>query len=140
MPPTEAYLCTTADLKELAAIRAFIEETAVALKVAPEAIDDLLLAVTEMATNTIVHGYRGEPGIIEIGIRRQDSALIIHLLDQAPPFDPTLIPTPDLTLPLEQRPLGGMGVYLTLQSMDEVTYRMTPQGGNELLLVKKGVA
>jgi anti-sigma regulatory factor (Ser/Thr protein kinase) len=55
----------------------------------------------------------------------------------APPFDPTRVPDPDLTLPLEERPLGGLGIYLIRQSVDKMVYRAVPEGGNELTLVKR---
>jgi signal transduction histidine kinase len=126
-----------AELDRLAAIRSFIEEAANRFQVEPDAVDDMLLAVDEAATNIIVHGYRGQPGAIEIEVEKQDGSLAVSLRDQAPPFDPTTVPVPDLSLPLDQRPFGGMGVYLMRQSMDEVIYRVSPQGGNELILVKK---
>jgi len=103
----------------------------------PRPIDDLVLAVDESATNIIMHGYRGQPGDIEVEIRRAPDAVVIYLRDRAPPFDPTRLPAPDVTLPLEQRPIGGLGVYLTRQLMDSVTHRLTSQGGNELTLIKK---
>lgn len=59
--------------------------------------------------------------------------------DQAPLFDPTNAPEPDMSLPLDLRPLGGLGVFLIRQYMDEMSYRVTPQGGNELTLVKREV-
>ena len=52
-------------------------------------IYDLILAVNEVATNIVVHGYRGQPGAIEIELRRQGDAIEIRLRDQAPLFDPT---------------------------------------------------
>jgi serine/threonine-protein kinase RsbW len=72
-------------------------------------------------------------------VSRADDALVIHLHDQATPFDPTEVPPPDLTVPLEQRPVGGMGIYLMQQLMDEVSYRTTPQGGNWLTMRKRGM-
>ncbi len=127
----------TANLKDLALIRRFVEEAATALKADPAAIPDVILAVNEAVTNIILHGYRGQPGIVEIEVGREGDSLVVRLRDQAPPFDPNDVPPPDLTLPLEKRPLGGMGVYLTRQLMDKVVHLVTPQGGNELTLVKK---
>ncbi|MEO7913057.1 MAG: ATP-binding protein, partial [Roseiflexaceae bacterium] len=89
-------------------------------------------AVNEVATNIVVHGYRGRPGAIEIGLRRQGDSIEIRLRDRAPLFDPTCVPTPDLTLPLHKRPLGGMGVHVTRELMDVMRYRVTPEGGNQL--------
>jgi serine/threonine-protein kinase RsbW len=128
-----------AELKNLAAIRRFIEKTARALGVDPAIVPDLLLAVDEAATNIIVHGYQGQEGPIEVEVEREGDALVIRLRDEAAPFDPTAIPPPDLSLPLEQRSPGGVGIYLMRQCVEQVTHRCTPQGGNELTLVKKGV-
>jgi serine/threonine-protein kinase RsbW len=134
MPTT---LRISAELDNLALIRHFVEERATALGAASSAIQDLLLAVNEATTNIMMHGYQGQPGVIEIEIRRRGNSLIIRLRDEAPPFDPIIVPPPDLSLPLEKRPLGGLGVYLIRQLMDDVTHRVTPQGGNELILVKR---
>lgn len=134
-----AILRLDADLSDLEAIRNFIEDYAQGLKVDPSATYDILLSVTEMVTNIIVHGYRGKSGPVEIEISRQDDALIVFLRDEAPPFDPTQVPTPDISLPLEQRPMGGLGVHLTREFMDRMSYGEGPQGGNELVLVKEGI-
>jgi len=118
-------------------VRRFVEEAATAFKADPDVILDIVQAVDESAANIIMHGYRGQPGPIEIAVRGDGTSLVIHLRDQATPFDPTSVPPPDLTLPLERRPIGGLGVYLTRLLVDEMRYHMTPQGGNELTLVKK---
>ena len=102
-----------------------------------EAISDLMMAANEAASNIIVHGYQERSGIIEVEVTQKGDYLEIHLRDQAPPFDPTTIPPPDTTLPLEQRPYGGMGMHLIRQLVDNVTYRFSPQGGNELILAKR---
>ncbi len=53
-----------ADVHQLAAARQFVEETASQLKVAPKIIHQLVLAVDELLTNIIVHGYHGRAGMI----------------------------------------------------------------------------
>jgi serine/threonine-protein kinase RsbW len=127
----------SADLKNLAVIRRFVEEQMVGLGVDPEAIPSLVLAVDEAATNIIVHGYRNHGGTIEIEVGLEKGDLMIRLRDQAPLFDPTRIPPPDLTRSLEERAPGGLGVYLIRQAADEVIHRVTSEGGNELILVKR---
>ncbi len=136
---TSSSLCIAAELKNLVEIRRTVQETATALGVDSAMIPDVLLAVDEAASNIIIHGYQGQGGAIEIEMEREGDALVIRLRDEAPPFDPAAIPPPDLTLPLEQRPIGGLGIYLMRQVMDEVTHRITPQGGNELTLLKRCV-
>lgn len=136
MPASPSTLRVDAHLDNLAAIRRFVEDAAEALDIDPATIGDIVQSVDESATNIIEHGYRGSPGMIEVEIKREGKALLAVLRDQAPPFDPTQRPPPDITLPLEQRPLGGLGVYLTKMFMDRVIHRVTPEGGNELTLVK----
>ncbi len=126
----------TADVKNLAEIRRFVQASAESFKVDPDVIADVVLAVDEAATNIILHGYRGQPGFIEIAVERQGDSLVVHLYDQAPPFDPTQVPPPDLSLPLEERPVGKLGVFLINQFMDDAIYSTPPQGGNHLILVK----
>ena len=126
-----------AELNMLVEIRRYVEDAAAGFGADDSILLDVVQAVDELAANIIMHGYRGGPGTIDVEIRREDDSLAICLRDRAPLFDPTGVSDPDLTLPLDQRPLGGMGIYLTRKFMDEVAYRVTPEGGNELTLRKK---
>jgi serine/threonine-protein kinase RsbW len=136
-PETERIIRVAAEPANLARVRHFVEEQAVELGADENMVGDIIQAVDESVTNVIVHGYRGKPGIVEVEVRLVAGALIIQLRDHAPPFDPTSVPRPDLDLPLERRPLGGMGVHLTRELTDEVTYGRPEGWGNELTLVKK---
>jgi serine/threonine-protein kinase RsbW len=129
-------LRVTAELNNLEVIRHFIEENSQALQSDPNTIYDLVQAVDECATNIIEHGYHEQPGPIEIEIERRGETITIRLRDQAPLFDPTQVPPPDLTLPLEQREPGGLGIYLARQMVDQMNYEVLPTGGNELILTK----
>lgn len=128
-----------AHLDELVPLRCFVEEKTTDLQIAADKIHDILLSVDELVTNIILHGYRGREGSIEIQLELQGDSLIVFLRDQAPLFDPTQVPPPDITLPLEKRPIGGMGIHLARHLMDEMQYRVTSSGGNELILVKRNV-
>jgi serine/threonine-protein kinase RsbW len=132
-----ASLCVAAQLENLAVIRRFVEDAMTALGIDPATIASTVLAVDEAASNIITHGYQGQPGNIEIDVQREKSTLVVSLRDRAPPFDLTSVPTPDLAVPLEERVVGGLGIHLIRQMMDKVICRMTPQGGNELLLIKR---
>jgi serine/threonine-protein kinase RsbW len=134
-----SHLRITAELTQLEVLRRFVEEQATALGVEPAAVYDIVLAVEELATNIMVHGYRNPAGAIEIELRPLGDALELRLRDQAPPFDPTRVAPPDTTLPLELRPLAGMGIHLARHFMDSMVHRALPGGGNELILLKQGV-
>ena len=61
--------------------------------------------------------------IIEIRLSPQDGTLTIEFIDQAPPFDPlSEMPVPDTSAGIEQRPIGGLGVFLVQEMMDENQY------------------
>jgi len=127
-----------ARLEDLSRIRQFITQTASVVEIDQAAVYDLNLAITELITNTLLYGYGGA-GPIEIEILRADRDLLIRLRDKAPPFDPTGHPPPDITQPLESRPPGGMGVYLTRLSVDRFSHRRLPRGGNEISLGKVSI-
>lgn len=127
----------SAILSNLGNIRSFIEKAAEELKVPESIAYNVIWAVDEVATNIMLHGYAGQEGIIEVEVERQDNTLLVRLRDQAPQFDPTTVPTPDLTLGFEDRPPGGLGIYIVRKLMDQVLYRIPDQGGNELTLVKQ---
>jgi serine/threonine-protein kinase RsbW len=126
-----------AELANLVLIRRFVEKSAQSLQANQAAIDDIIQAVDEAATNIIVHGYAAKPGMIEIEVKRERNNLAVRLRDQAAQFDPTTVPSPDLALPLEKRQPGGLGILLIREYMDQMRYLAMPQGGNELTLVKK---
>ena len=126
----------TAELKDLAQIRRFVQESSEAFGVAPGDVPNVLLAVDEAVTNIIVHGYAGQGGPVEIDITRSPGALVIRLRDEARPFDPTGVPAPDPTVALEERAPGRLGIHLIRQVMNELIYVRQPGGWNELTMVK----
>ncbi|MFN8474505.1 MAG: SpoIIE family protein phosphatase [Anaerolineae bacterium] len=89
---------------------------------------DLALAVDEVATNIVTHGYAeaGLSGQITVRGDIDQHALVLTLEDTAVPYDPTKRPPPqeeDFDRPLEERDIGGWGVYLAIQSVDNFIYR-----------------
>lgn len=128
---------TAAKLENLAVIRAFIRVTAARRGAGLDEINELVIAVDEAVTNIMMHGYQGRTGMIEISVESQGENLVVRLRDQAPSFDPTRVPPPDLLAPLEERQEGGLGVHLVRQSVSEMAYRALPSGGNELVLIKQ---
>jgi len=133
----ESAIAVEAKFENLAVIRRFIEQNGKLVTDDQDFIYDVVFAVNELVTNIIVHGYKNQPGQIEVKMRHDNKKLVIRLIDLAPEYDPTDASTPDLTLPLDKRPLGGLGVYLAGESVDEMSHTSMPNGGNELTLVKK---
>jgi serine/threonine-protein kinase RsbW len=132
-----ANLWIDANPQNLAALRDFVSKAAASLGASRRVVDDLVLAVDETATNIIVHGYQGRPGSIAVQVELEGDEIVIRLYDRAGFFDPLQYPPPNLDLPLEERPEGGLGIYLARKSVDSVAYRRLPDGRNELTLRKK---
>jgi len=123
-----------AGVKDLAEIRHYLSSKAATLHIDSSTTYDILLAVTELVTNTLLYGYQEKSGFIEVQIAREGDVVFVHLRDQAKMFDPTQVPLPDTSLPLEKRPLGGMGIYLTRQLVDSFSYQRLPEGENKVTL------
>ncbi len=126
------------DANRLAEVRAFVREAVTTLGGSKRAVDDLVQAVDEAACNVTVHGYRGQPGPIEVEIARRGDSIAIRLMDRAATFDPTAGPEPDPGKPRLTPRNGGMGagIHLLRKMMDEVHHSARPDGGNELTLVR----
>ena len=103
-----------------------------------EEILDTQLAVEEAITNIIVHGYAGDTGQIVITCRTTPGLVEVQIEDTAPPFNPLSIPEPDITGDVEERKIGGLGIFLIRQVMDDISYRYEA-GKNILVLEKKKV-
>jgi anti-sigma regulatory factor (Ser/Thr protein kinase)/anti-anti-sigma regulatory factor len=123
-----------ADVSRLAEVRQFIRQQATHMGADADATHDVVLAVDELATNSIVHGYKGAPGVVEVEVGSQGGSMVVWLRDHAPPFDPNDAPEPNPSLPLELRPKGGMGIFLSRAVSEQLTYRRTTDG-NELTIV-----
>jgi len=134
--PTRSHLRVDADLGRLAEVRRFVRARLAAAAAPDDCVDDLVQAVDEAATNAINHGYRGDAGWLGLDIELIDDRCVVTLEDAATPFDPTLVPEPDLSVPPMSRRPGGMGVHLIREATDSVAYRPRPGGGNILTMIR----
>jgi serine/threonine-protein kinase RsbW len=132
-----AKLRLPAALESLSELREFIAGVLGRSNSDARAIADLVLAATEAATNTIVHGYRGRAGYLEAEVESENDVLVVRLRDRAPAFDPRQVAAPDLTAPLEERTPGGLGIYLMHALTDDLIYERTPHGENEITLIRR---
>jgi serine/threonine-protein kinase RsbW len=93
-------------------------------------------AVDEAVSNIIEHAYKGEGvGQITCTCQTDPEGITIILEDCGSPFDPSMIPTPNLDAPLMERDEHGLGVFMMRQWMDEVHFEFE-KGLNRLVMVK----
>jgi serine/threonine-protein kinase RsbW len=126
-----------ADLAHLAAIRKFVVDTSRSLGADELAIRDLQLAVDEVCSNSIRHGYDGRQGQIQVTVERAGHSIKVVARDWGRAFHPEQVPVPDPDLPLEQRTLGGLGLFLVHQVMDEVQFDFDESRGNSVTMVRR---
>lgn len=126
-------------MNELPGLIEFIETACDEANVKPELRFDLTLAVEEAASNVIEHGYKGKGGPLWVSFELLNGVVTVCLRDRAKPFKPGKVNRPDVAVPLEDRPLGGLGLHLMHQLMDEVLYETLPEG-NLLTMIKRDAA
>ena len=97
---------------------------------------DLNLVLEELFTNTVNHGgCRGVEHAAEVALHRYPDGVELVYSDRGTPFDPTSAPAPDITAPLEDRPIGGLGVHLIRQIMRDFEYQRL-NGWNRLRMFR----
>jgi serine/threonine-protein kinase RsbW len=129
-------LAVSSDVTRCAEVRQFVRDSLTEAGAGPSDVADVVQAVDELVTNVIEHGYDNGPGDIEVTVDTASGRATIRIADHAPAYDPTAHAEPLLDLPLELRPLGGMGIHLVRSLTDEMRHRILPTGGNEVTLVK----
>ncbi|HBK54643.1 ATP-binding protein [Syntrophomonas wolfei] len=97
----------------------------------------LNLALDELLTNTITYGYPegGEHEIMLRLIPEGEKELLIEIRDDGLAFNPLEVKAPDLKQDIEERPIGGLGIHLVRQMLDELEYRR--ENGQNILLMRK---
>lgn len=102
-----------------------------------ESASRIMLVIEEAVANTIAHGFGGLPPPHRLAVRLDitAAAVTVEVIDNGWPFDPTAVPGPDLSLPLEQRDPGGFGIHLMRHLMDHIEYRR--HDGNNILRLEK---
>jgi anti-sigma regulatory factor (Ser/Thr protein kinase) len=103
---------------------------------ASKVIHDLNLAMEEILTNIISYGYTdNREHEVKVRLSAQLGEVSVEIEDDGQPFNPLEAPEPDITKPLEERKIGGLGIHLVRKLMDSLEYKR--QGARNLLTIKK---
>lgn len=131
-------LTVQADLEALEPISQYILAAANIAGLGENSSYKLRLAVDEIVTNIIEHGYAGaiEPGLIGMQAQIEPEALVIQIEDKGRPFDLRQARQPDLKLSRRERSVGGLGIYLALLNIDQVLYERVAGCNRNRLIVK----
>lgn len=98
------------------------------------------ISVEEIFTNIASYAYKNKEGTVwmEWGVRetgKEQKEVMIRFQDEGAPYDPFARKDPDLTLPIEERPVGGLGVYMVKQFMDDASYCY--ENGRNVTVIQK---
>lgn len=134
---THKQLIISNDIAELGRVVAFLDVIEEEWVLPSSLIMPLNLVLEEALTNVIFYAYEKESkNEIVIDFEKRGNELEIKITDSGKPFDPTLKSDPDITLPIDERPIGGLGILLIKKIMDKVTYQRK-ESFNILLMTKK---
>ena len=121
----------------LSAVRSLaqmVEEFGDANKLPDQQIYMINLALDELITNTVSYGLRGvaRPRI-EVALQVDETVLVLTMVDNGRPFDPTRDTDPDVSSDVSDRPIGGLGLHLIKTFADRVAYDYS-EGKNRLVM------
>jgi serine/threonine-protein kinase RsbW len=138
-PESMRSIVLTAQFENLENVREFVGQAAMDGGLKPSAVYAVQLAVDEAFSNIIEHAYGGEClENVQCSCEITDEALVVKLRDCGQSFQPGRIPAPDLTSDLQNRKIGGLGLYFMRQLMDDVDFIFTidPETGRPCNILK----
>jgi anti-sigma regulatory factor (Ser/Thr protein kinase) len=83
---------------------------------------DMYVALEEIVSNIVRHGARRQTVRVTVSLRVDGATLTARIVDDGPPFDPFAVRAPDVTAPILDRPIGGLGVLFVERLTDEHAY------------------
>jgi amino acid adenylation domain-containing protein len=123
------------DVEQIELLPDYIDRVVKNIGISPSLSMSLNLALEEAVTNVIMYAYGEGDGIVEIAATIDGDQLTFTIKDSGTPFDPTQKEDADITLGFEERSIGGLGIFLVKQIMDQVEYQWV-NGYNILTLTK----
>ena len=130
-------LTVEAKLDHLDEVLAFVDSSLEEMECPIKAQMQIDVAVEEVFVNIASYAYTPGTGstTLQIETEQDPPAVAITFIDSGVPFDPLLKPDPDVTLPAEERQIGGLGIYMVKKSMDSMEYER--RDGKNILKIKK---
>ena len=132
----ERHLILHNDIQQIPQLADFMETIAEEKHLNQNDTMSLNLALEEAVTNVILYAYPdGSDGLVDIEAVLREHSIEFTITDSGFPFDPTVVPEVDITLLADERSIGGLGIHLVRQIMDEVRYQRL-DNKNVLTLIK----
>ena len=132
----EQVLRIPAELERMDEVLDFVSSLIDAYGTTPPMRTQLRMAMEELYVNIAHYAYPSGDGWAEVRGSVEDGVATFTLIDAGTPFDPLAKPDPDTTLSAEEREIGGLGIYMVKNMVDEVEYEYC-DGCNQLTIRKK---
>ena len=135
---SERHLLIHNDIQQIPQLADFVETIAEEKHIDHSLTLSLNLALEEAVTNVIMYAYpEGTDGLVDIEAIIREHSLSFVISDSGQPFDPTAQPDADVSQSIENRQVGGLGIYLVRSIMDNVSYERN--GGKNILSMTKNI-
>ncbi len=127
------------ELNQLLVLNQFLDQAAKELGIKERLLMSLKLVMEEVVANIIHYAYPWDKDKqISIHLESDQNRLVITVIDSGISFNPTVKQTPDISLSVSERPIGGLGIFLVKQIMNEVKYDRI--GNKNILTMVKDIA
>jgi len=137
--PAGFQMTIGADLGEVAKVNAAFGGFAETHALPPAIRRTMNIVLDELLTNTVSYGLAGRAGgEVKIDAELLPDRLIVTLTDNGKAFNPLGMAAPDVTLSIEARPIGGLGILFVRQMLDDLKYHR--RGDNNVLVLTKLLA
>ncbi|MBQ0069519.1 MAG: SpoIIE family protein phosphatase [Bacteroidales bacterium] len=121
--PSNHALRIVNDVNEVTKLTPWLETVIADYKIPQDKAFNLNLAIEEAVVNVISYAYDNKEQPINIAATREGKDLVVTITDNGKAFDPTKAERPNLNLPVEERPIGGLGIMLVNKIASKVEYR-----------------
>lgn len=134
------HLLIDATIENLEPVLNFINEQLESIDCPAADAVQIAIAVEELYVNIAHYAYNPEVGVAQVTceVTENPTAVVITLLDHGKPYNPLERDDPDVTMSADERDIGGLGIYMVKQSMDNVEYEY--KDGKNIIRIRKRIA
>jgi len=132
-------LTVDAAIENIPAVTSFVEEQLEQVGCPMKAMMQINIAIDELFGNIAQYAYTPKTGkaTVRVEVTENPMAVVITFIDNGVPYDPLAKADPNVSLPADERQIGGLGIFMVKKSMDEINYEY--KNGQNILTIKKHI-
>jgi anti-sigma regulatory factor (Ser/Thr protein kinase) len=100
----------------------WLHEQCMNFNISPELQNKIDMCAEEIYANVTFYAYNGQIGDISVLMKKTKTSVVLVFIDNGMKYNPLEKPDPDITLPPEDRPLGGLGIFMVKEMADDIKY------------------